>query len=310
VLVTPTPIKRLLHEPLVHFIIAGAALFAVYAVAKPETRDESPYEIALTFDELAQLGRLYQAQWHRPPTSEEFSGMLETKIQQEVLYREALAMGLDENDEIVKRRMAQKMRFLAEDVASAYEPTSDELAAWFSENSGMFALPSRVGFRHLYFSPDRRGAAAYDDALRALDELADEPEDSELVDSLGDPFMFQDYYADRTSESLAKEFGPAFAVTVPELTPGSWQGPVESGFGWHLVFVDSLIPGRAPAFEEIERDVKTAWLGQRKEEAWRKAYQTMRAKYDVLLPVPPDDGPPAAAEAATGALSRPAASGL
>jgi len=287
--VNPFSIKQLLREPLVHFILLGAVLFVGHAYLKPDIQAESANQIALTLDELAQLQILFESQWRRQPTPEEFSGMVETKIRQEVLYREALAMGLDKNDEIVKRRMAQKMQFLAEDVAAAYEPTTEELRAWYAKNSDKFALPSRASFRHLYFSPDRRGTQGYDDALRALAELAGEPVDSKLTESLADPFMFQDYYADKTSVSLAKDFGPQFAVAVSKLTPNSWQGPIESGYGWHLVYVDSLIPGRVPAFEEVMQDVKTAWLGAQKEAAWKTAYQDMRAKYTVLLPVPPDN---------------------
>jgi parvulin-like peptidyl-prolyl isomerase len=100
--------------------------------------------------------------------------------------------------------------------------------------------------------------------------------------------MFQDYYRDRAPDYLGKEFGPQFAQAVEKLVPGSWQGPIESGFGWHLVFVDTVIPGRVPAFEEIEPDVKTAWLGEQKALAWAKTYKDMRAKYTVLLPAPPD----------------------
>ena len=100
--------------------------------------------------------------------------------------------------------------------------------------------------------------------------------------------MFQDYYRDRTPEALAKEFGPQFVVALEKLKPGLWQGPIESGYGWHLVFVDTVIPGRVPAFEEMEPDVKTAWLADQKKQAWQKAYTDMRAKYIVLLPGPSD----------------------
>jgi len=286
--VNPISIKRLLREPLLHFMVLGAVLFVGYAYLKPDTKAESSYEIALTLEELAQLQMLYEAQWRRSPTPEEFYAMVENKVRQEVLYREALAMGLDKNDEIVKRRMAQKMQFIAEDLAAAEEPGTEELRAWYAENSDKFSMPKRLSFRHLYFSPDSRGAQAYDDAVSSLAKLDDQPVDSQLADTLADRFMYQDYYADQTSISLAKEFGPQFAVAVAELTPGSWQGPIESGFGWHLVYVDSLVPGRVPAFEEIERDVKTAWLGVQKEIAWRKAYKEMRAKYAVLLPAPPE----------------------
>jgi len=284
-------VQRWLREPLLHFLILGVALFAVSAyLNRGLGGSASSTQIALTLDDLGQLETGFEAQWQRPPTPEEFSRLVENKVQEEVLYREALAMGLDKDDTIVKRRMAQKMQFLAEDVAAAHEPTTDELQAWFEQNKAKFALPSRFSFRHLYFSPDRRGARAHDDAAAALAQLAGQPEDAALAASLADPFMFQDYYRDRTPEYLGKEFGPQFAQAVERLSPGSWQGPIESGFGWHLVYVDTVIPGRVPAFEEIEPDVKTAWLGEQKALAWEKAYRDMRAKYTVLLPAPPDEG--------------------
>jgi peptidyl-prolyl cis-trans isomerase C len=280
--------KRWLREPLLHFLLLGLVLFLVYGdIQRDRGGAESSKQIALTLDDLRQMDMYFVSQWHRQPTPEEFQAMVEDKIRQEVLYREALAMGLDKDDTIVKRRMAQKMQFLAEDVATAHEPTTAELKAWYEKNTDMFALPSRVSFRHLYFSTDRRGQHAHDDAVKALAKISDQPEDSKLAASLADQFMFQDYYGDKTSQQLAKEFGPQFAVGVFKLKSGSWQGPIESGYGWHLVFVDSLIPGRIPAFEEIEPDVKTAWLGEQKKQAWQKAYEAMRSKYTVLLPAPP-----------------------
>jgi parvulin-like peptidyl-prolyl isomerase len=199
-------------------------------------------------------------------------------------------MGLDKDDEIVKSRMMQKMQFLAEDVAAAHEPTSAELKQWFAINTGKFAFPPRLSFRHLYFSPDKRGKNARDDAAKALAQIAGQPEDAKLADSLADPFMLQDYYRDRAPDYLGKEFGPKFAQAVEKLPTGSWQGPIESGFGWHLVFVDTMIPGRVPEFEEIESEIKTAWLSEKKTLAWEKAYKEMRAKYTVLMPVPPENG--------------------
>jgi peptidyl-prolyl cis-trans isomerase C len=281
---------RLLREPLVHFLIIGAALFAVYQYLQPD-RGAAPAadEIQLSADELGQLALLFRAQWRREPTTEEFSLMVEQKVQAEVLYREALALGLDQNDEIVKRRMAQKMQFLAEDVAAAQEPTTGDLKAWYATQTDKFAMPKRVRFRHLYFSPDRRGENAREDAAKLLAQLAGQPQAVTLPEPSADPFMFQEYYRDRAPDFLGKEFGPQFALSVADLPEGSWQGPIESGFGWHLVFVDTTAPGRIPDFEEVEADVKTAWLAQQKVLAWDKAYQEMRAKYKVLLPMPPAD---------------------
>ena len=285
--------KRLLREPLIHFLLIGALLFGLYGLAPsagPATAASK--QIRLSQGEIAQLTLLFQSQWRRPPTPQELERLVENKVQQEILYREALAMGLDKDDEIVKRRMAQKMQFLAEDVAAAREPTAAELKAWFEQNSDRFAQPPRLSFRHLYFSTDRRGERARDDARQALAKLAGQPVDTQAAGALADPFMFQDSYRDRAPDYLAKEFGPRFALAVSKLAPGSWQGPVESGFGWHLVFVDTVIPGRVPAFEEIEADVRTAWLGEQKALAWDKAYKKMRDGYTVWLPAPPPDEAP------------------
>jgi len=282
-------LKRWLREPLLHFLLLGLTLFGIYSyMQRGRGGFESSKQIALSLGELQQMDVYFESQWHRQPTPAEFQAMVEDKVREEVLYREGLAMGLDKDDEIVKRRMAQKMQFLAEDVAAAHEPSTAELQAWFGKNSNRFAQPSRYSFRHLYFSPDRRGKNAREDAAKALAGISGQPEDSQLAASLGDQFMFQNYYGDSAPEAIAKEFGPQFAVAVEKLKPGSWQGPIESGYGWHLVFVGTVIPGRIPALEEIEPDVKTAWLAEQKQQAWQKAYSEMRAKYSVLLPVPSD----------------------
>ena len=280
-------LKRWLREPLLHFLLLGAVLFAAYAYTQRGRGGvESSKQIAVSLDDLRTMDMYFESQWHRQPTPAEFQAMVEDKVREEVLYREALAMGLDKDDTIVKRRMAQKMQFLAEDVAAAHEPSTAELKAWFEKNNTKFALPSRYSFRHLYFSPDKRGQNAQADAAMALPKVAGQPENSTLALSLGDRFMFQDYYGDRTPDAIAKEFGPQFAVALEKLKPGSWQGPIESGYGWHLVYIDTVIPGRIPAFEEMEPDIKTAWLAEQKQQAWQKAYADMRAKYTLLLPNP------------------------
>jgi len=281
--------KRLLREPLLHFLLIGAVLFGVYHHVQPTHEAvASSKQIQLSLDDLAQMALLFQSQWKREPTAPELERLMETRVQTEVLYREALAMGLDKDDEIVKRRMAQKMQFLAEDTAPR-EPTTAELKSWYANNSDKFAMPTRVSFRHLYFSPDRRAAHARDDGVKALAQLAGQTEDAKFPGSFADPFMFQEYYRDRGTDFLGKEFGPQFALAVAKLPIGSWQGPIESGFGWHLVFVDNAIPGHVPDFEEVEPDLKTAWLGEQKALAWQKAYQDLRAKYTVLLPKPPEN---------------------
>ena len=276
-----------LREPLVQFLLIGVALFLISGALNRGTSQRGRgYDIALTMDDLRQVHNTFRAQWEREPSPEEMRGLVEQRIREEILYREALQLGLDKDDVIIRRRLAQKMQFLSEDVSAAYEPKSEELKLWYEKNSQRFSLPAIISFRHLYFSPDRRGRNARQAAVKTLAKIASQPEDSKTAD-LADPFMFQNYYRGRSADQLTKEFGTSFAQAVLQLKPGSWQGPIESGYGWHLVWIESITPGRTPNFEEVEPDVKTAWLADQKAQQWQKAYDKMRTKYQVLLPEPP-----------------------
>jgi peptidyl-prolyl cis-trans isomerase C len=280
----PSPrVRRWLREPLLHFLLAGALIFAIYEVLNPAAnRADRANQIALTKDDLRQLAVYWLAQGRPLPTADQMHALIEQRISEEILFREAVALGLDKDDEIIKRRLAQKMDFLAADVAALQTPCNAELRAWYTQNSGRFALSPRASFRHLYFSFDRPGAR--DAAAAALDKIAGEPADAAKVPAVADPFMFQDYYAERAPDQIAKEFGPNFAKAVFQLKPGAWQGPIQSGYGWHLVFVDAIEPGRVPAFEEVEPDVKSAWLDQKQREIKRIALEAMRARYMVVVP--------------------------
>jgi len=278
-------IARWLREPLLHFLLVGALLFVAWKAVSPDSYARgAANRIVLTDDDLKQLATTWIMAGRAPPSPEQMQRLVDDKVREEVLYREALALGLDKDDTIVKRQLARKMEFLAEDVSKARDPKPGELRAWFAKNSDRFALPPRASFQHLYFSPDRRGARARDDAARALAKLDGKPADSAIVAALADPFMFQDHYGDRSPEQLANVFGPQFAQALFQLKQGSWQGPIESGYGWHLVWIDSMMPGRVPAFEEVEPDVKSEWIAEQSAEAKRKAFEAMRARYEVVLP--------------------------
>jgi len=279
----PTLVHRWLREPLLHFLLAGALIFAIYQLLNPAaSRTDRTSQIALTKDDLRQLAVHWLAQGRPMPTADQMHALIEQRVSQEILSREAVALGLDKDDEIIKRRLAQKMDFLAADVAALQTPGDAELRGWYTQNSDRFALPPRASFRHLYFSFDRRGA--HDAAAAALDKIAGEPADAARFAAVADPFMFQDYYAERAPDQIAKEFGPGFAKAVFQLKPGAWQGPIQSGYGWHLAFVDAIEPGRVPAFEEVEPDVKSAWLDQKQREIKRIAFEAMRARYTVVVP--------------------------
>jgi peptidyl-prolyl cis-trans isomerase C len=281
-------LRRLWREPLLHFLLIGALLFIVYDRLHPAPDNKSDLNrIVLTPDDFEQLGVTWLAQGRAPPTPEQMQSLVELKVREEVLYREALALGLDKDDTIVKRRLAQKMEFLAEGASIDSNPSAETLRAWFKDNAQRFALPPRVSFRHLYFSPDKRGEHAREATAQALAQLAGKPGNWKDAADLGDPFMDLDYYGDRSAEDMAKLFGSNFAQAVAGLKPGAWQGPVESGYGWHLVFVDSSTASRVPAFEDIEPEIRAEWIEDQRAEAKRKTYETMRARYQIVLPEAP-----------------------
>lgn len=283
--------QRFLGEPLLHFVIVGVVLFGAYRLVSPEPEESAdPKKIELTKDDVRQLAVTWLAQGRPPPTLDQLRSLMDEKVTEEILFREAVALGLDRDDQIIKRRLAQKMDFLAADLAALDEPSNAELKEWYAKNSDRFVLSPHVSFRHLYFSFDKHGEATRDVAAAAIGVISGKPADSPEVASIADPFMFRNYYGDATPDQMAKEFGPDFAKALFNLKSGSWQGPVQSGYGWHLVWIGSIEAGRVPAFEEVAPAVKTAWMDERYNEVKRTAFQEMRSRYVVILPsVVPDD---------------------
>jgi hypothetical protein len=276
-------VNRWLRDPFVHFLGIGAVLLALYYLVAPPRAETPGSRIELTQDDLRQIDLVWTAKWQRHPTQAEMHGLVEAKVREEVLYREALALGLDQDDTIVKRRLAQKLEFLTEDVSAIRDPTPQELEAWFARNAAQFATPGRITFHHVYFSPDQGRAAA--DAASVLATLSGTAATTADLSALGDRFFDRNYYAERTPDQIAALFGTRFSQSLSRLPPGAWQGPIESGLGWHLVRIDALTAGHLPTFAEADPEqVKAAWLDEQRAESRRKAFNTMRAKYDVVLP--------------------------
>jgi parvulin-like peptidyl-prolyl isomerase len=283
---TPSLARRIARDPLLHFAVAGSLLFAAWSAFSPEAAAPAdPMRIELTVDDLRQIALVQLSQGRAMPEADELQALAEQAVMQEILAREAVALGLDRDDEIIERRLAQKMDFLLADLARLEPPARDELETWYATNAAAFTFPPRASFRHLYFSPDRRGGeGARDAAAAALTEVASLPGDAPDLPRLADRFMFSDYYGGRTPEDVAKEFGPAFAAGLFAVEPGAWAGPIRSGYGWHLVHVDRLEPARVPALDEIEADVRAAWTGERYSEIRQRAADEMRARYTVVIP--------------------------
>lgn len=280
-----TILERCLREPLLHFLLVGLALFVAYRALNPASAEPAPSnQIRITEDDVRQMAVAWVAQGRSPPTSQQIEDLVALRVREEIFVREAQALGLDRNDTIVRRRLAQKMEFLTEDMAGIGDPSREELSAWFAGNADRFALPARASFHHLYFSPDHRGARARDDAVRSLAKLRADPRAAHVAESLADGFMFQDHYADRSLEEISRVFGAEFGRSLFAQTPGAWQGPIESGYGWHVVWIDNLAARRIPAFEEVEPEARQEWIAERRSERKRQVFESIRARYEVTVP--------------------------
>jgi len=278
-------VRNFLKEPLVHFALFGVVVFGAYLLFKaPEEAAHKKDSIEITVEDVAQMIFAWRAQGRPELTQEQLQSLIDQKVAEEVLFREGVALGLDQNDEVIKRRIAQKMDFLAADIAELQELDKQGLADWYANHKDGFALPPRASFRHLYFSPDKRGGAAKGDAAATKDSIRGKAPEALQLAEIADPFVLRSYYANTSPHQLLKEFGPGFAEELFELKPGGWSGPIRSGYGWHLVWVEKIEPGRIPNLEEVEKDVRMAWRNQRYQEIKKSALDEMLSRYDVSIP--------------------------
>lgn len=268
--------RRLLRDPLVHFALLGVLLFAVFrALGGGEVDARSP--IRLGAGDLELLQARWEQQWGRPPSPEELENLIETQLREEILYREALALGLDQNDAIVRRRLVQKMKFLAGSAADASEPSEEELSAFLARYPERFRAPGSVTFEQIYFGHDAHGKEISEVAARGLSAVRA----GESVE--GDPFLLAHAQDRVTDDRVGQLFGDNFRDAVTGLPIGSWQGPIASSYGLHLVFLEHRQPPRAPALREVRDRVVREWQAARRDEEAEEFYGNLRKRYPVEI---------------------------
>jgi peptidyl-prolyl cis-trans isomerase C len=290
--------KKLFREPLLHFLLIGAVLFGLHALLQPRQPEApSARRIVISQGDIERLRLTWQMQWQRPPTAEEWQGLVEAHIREEVLYREALALGLDRNDTIVRRRLAQKFEFLTQDLAASRPPTDAELASFFEQHRERYRVATRLSFSHVYFNPDRRGPAVERDVQEALARLL--AGTAHEAAELGDPFLLDHELWRRTTGEVEQMFGRAFAEAVVNVVPGTWQGPIASGYGWHLVRVDERAAARLPDLAEVQNQVQRDWADAQRRMANEEVFARVRSRYEVVIQEPATAPPELANAAAT-----------
>lgn len=275
-------------EPLFHFLILGVLIYGGYAWLHADDAPDNEQTIVVGAGELAWMQTSFEKRWKRGPTPIELDGLVREYVRETVLYREALAMGLDQDDTIVRRRLAQKLEFLVQDLVEVSPPSEEELEAYFGEQLADYREPERITFTHVFADPDRRGEETLDDAAEILEALEKLDDPTKGAKELGDPFMLQSYYPERTEAEISKLFGGEFAKSVAELSEGVWHGPVLSGYGVHLVYVHGKAIFPQPALAEVHDRVAEDWATAKREELNAEYYARLLEKYDVVIEEAPD----------------------
>lgn len=279
--------KRILREPLLHFALLGAALFALYSLLTPSR--EMPDEVIVSEGQIKHLIATFSGFHQRSPAPDELKGLIDEYVREEILSREAIKLGLDRNDSIIRRRLQQKMEFVATDLVNAIEPTDEELTAWLANHPGNFRQEGKFSFRQLYLDPNKHGDHLEQDAAKLIADLSAADSRADLS-GRGDPFLLPDTFESQGSTAIADQFGKDFVAALTQTKTDAWTGPITSTYGLHLVFVTSRTESRLPTLSEVREQVKRDLLSERRLEANRHLLDELLTKYTVKIDWP-DQGP-------------------
>ena len=275
--------KKLLKEPLLHFLLLGLGLFILYGIVSERT--DSAETIVIDDYDMNNLIASWEMQWKRLPTHEELKSLVDQNIRQEVLYQEALKMNLDHNDEIIKRRLAQKMKFLSNDLATISEPSDEALQAFLEENLESYLLPAQYSLYQISFSPDYRKNPK-DDASTTLEKLKNLA--PELAEKYGDPLPFDFFLRDQDANQLDRNFGMNFTKGLEALDMGAWAGPVRSGYGWHLVYIVDKRAPEVPEFDVIRAALVRDYEYENQLKINDQIFNELKKNYEVVFELDPE----------------------
>jgi hypothetical protein len=294
------PRAQFLGEPLLHFLVIGALLFAAYAWLNRGGDNSPAPQVRLADSDVRWLEETFALQWQREPSPPELRGLLRDLVKEELFARQAKELGLDKDDIVVRRRLAQKMSFLLQDNARGTEPGEADLHRLYeaqrnrvqsqdqasqapndqtqTSRTTMFTRP-RISFMQIFFSRDRRPDAAAD-ARAALQDLS--RADAAAPAGLGDQIAGKTEFRNADERAVANQFGAKFAARIFELTPGSWQGPIESSQGLHLVHVTAVLPAQLRPFDEIKDQLNELWHEESRRENEERYFVSLLKKYRLV----------------------------
>jgi len=272
-------LRAALREPLVHFLALGALLFLVF---QWWGGGPGSSRIVITPGQIDALVVGFTRTWQRPPTERELKGLIDDYVREEIAVREAMAAGLDRDDTVIRRRLRQKLEFVAEDTIDAAPVTDAELQAWLDAHPDQFRTEPEVSLRQVYVSVDRRGGSARGDAEALRARLTAAGPDA-AIEALGDRLMLPQEFERAPRSEIARLFGDRFADAVLDIEPGRWAGPVESGYGLHLVLVRDRVEGRLPSLDEVRPIVEREFLNDRRTRELDAMYDRLLERYRVTV---------------------------
>ena len=277
---TNAPVRgRWLREPLLHFLIIGIGLFLLYQFVRGGN-ESAPREIVISESRIEALAENFGRTWMRPPTPQELRGLVDDYVKEEVFYREAIAMGLDRDDTVIRRRLRQKMEFVSEDAATTAEPTDAQLQQFLAAHAEKFLEPARVSFQQVFVNPEKRGDAARRDAERILAELQAGRGPADPAEA-GDPTLLPAELSDASPREVSGSFGDDFGKLLDDAPVDQWFGPITSSFGLHLVRVNARSAGTMPELADIRPVVLREWQADKRTQAGDSFYTSLRSKYEV-----------------------------
>lgn len=273
-------LKKIFNEPLTYFVLIGAAIFLLYGTINNESELASGENIIISDSDIDRLVEVYERTWSNSPDSTTLRGLIQNHLDQEMMYLEGLKLNLDHNDEIIKRRLVQKYEFLVKDLSSADLPTTEELRSFYQEHPDRYLSQKRISFQHFYFSPD-----IHEDPLelskKALKKWSKSIKVQEAFKKEADPFFISSPQQAQTIDQLWQNFGKKFGDEIMNSSKTGWTGPIESGLGWHVVFIDAIVAPEQLSFDEVQSDVERDFQDRQLIEYNTKIMESLRDDYDV-----------------------------
>ena len=273
-----------MREPLIHFLCIGAALFLFFELFDDPVGPQSSW-IVITNGQIEFLKASYARSRQRQPTEQELQRLIDSYLREEIFYREALALGLDKDDTIIRRRLKQKLELMSDDLVGIIVPSDEDLQQFMEIHAESFMIESQVAFRHVFLDIHQRGNSVEDEATRLLALLSDEGSEAD-PDTLGDRLMMPKSFNLSPVSEIAKMFGKPFSLELTNSKPGQWVGPVLSGYGLHLIMVTDHTAGRLPSLDEIRKTVEWEWSAAHRKELKENIYNELREKYTVVFEQP------------------------